>query len=212
VDYYWGLLIWAGIVVVSMLIVIVLAQRWGRDPFGFALLAAVLRPIAIVALVGSRQSDRSRPHRFEPRDSGHRVERAGQRSVLLPVDGSQSAARAAAAIPTLGLRDIEAIVLTVLPREAEPRADASPQQQQEHQREIDRSTGDAVKVLKSAGVPHRVLVGYGKPGEEIVEAASEQGAEMIIVGRKGAGLTKSLLGSVSDHVVKHASVPVVVID
>jgi nucleotide-binding universal stress UspA family protein len=209
VDYYWGLLIWAGIVVVSMLIVIVLAQRWGRDPFGFALLAAVLGPIAIVALVGSRQSDRGRPHRFETADGS---QSSGGRSVLLPVDGSQSAARAAAAIPTLGLRDIEAIVLTVLPREAEPRADASPQQQQEHQREIDRSTGDAVKVLKSAGVPHRVLVGYGKPGEEIVEAASEQGAVLIIVGRKGAGLTKSLLGSVSDHVVKHASVPVVVID
>jgi nucleotide-binding universal stress UspA family protein len=57
-----------------------------------------------------------------------------------------------------------------------------------------------------------VVVGYGVPVEEIVEAAKSQGAGMIIIGRRGAGLTKALLGSVSDHVVKHASVPVVVID
>jgi len=35
---------------------------------------------------------------------------------------------------------------------------------------------------------------------------------MIIVGRRGAGLSRALLGSVSDHVVKHAMRPVLIVD
>jgi nucleotide-binding universal stress UspA family protein len=35
---------------------------------------------------------------------------------------------------------------------------------------------------------------------------------VIIVGRRGAGLTKALLGSVSDHVVRRAKQPVVVVE
>jgi nucleotide-binding universal stress UspA family protein len=207
-DIAWALLLWAGIVVVSMLVAVVLASRWGRDPFGFALLAAVLGPIAIVALVGSRQADRARAHQFEGAAAGSE----GHQQVLVPVDGSASSTRAVESIARLGLSDAEAIVLTVLPHEAQPGKQASGPLLQEHERQVTRLTSDAVRVLSVAGVPSRVVVGYGVPGEEIVEAAKSQGAGMIIIGRRGAGLTKALLGSVSDHVVKHASVPVVVID
>jgi nucleotide-binding universal stress UspA family protein len=206
-DALWVLLIWAGIVVLSMLVVVVLATRWGRDPFGYALLAAVLGPIAIIALIGSRQSDRTRVHRFEGARGA-----AGTRRVLVPVDGSAWSKRAAEAVTGLGLDGAEAVVLTVLPLETQPRQGAPAPQLQEHEREVARLTGDATRTFSAAGVPARVIVGYGAPGEEIIEAANEEGAEMIVVGRRGAGLTKSLLGSVSDHVVKHAGVPVVVVD
>ena len=208
-DISWALLGWLAIVIVSMLIVVVLATRWGRDPFGFALLAAVMGPIAIVALVGTRQADRSRTHTFE---GGRGAPTPNGACVLVPVDGSESSTRAARAVAGLGFNEAEAILLTVLPHEAEPGKQPTGPQQQAHQREVDRLTRDASAALREAGIRSRVLVGYGVPGEEIVEAARTEGVTAIIVGRRGAGLTKSLLGSVSDHVVKNASVPVVVVD
>ena len=47
-------LIWALIVIVSMAMSVLLAHRWGRDPFGWAMLAAGMGPMAIVALLGTR--------------------------------------------------------------------------------------------------------------------------------------------------------------
>jgi len=45
----------------------------------------------------------------------------------------------------------------------------------------------------------------GKPGDEILELAREVGADLIIVGSKGAtGLERMVLGSVSEHVVREA--------
>lgn len=206
----WALVVWAVIVIVSMLVVVVLAQRWGRDPFGFALLAAVLGPIAIVALVGSRQSDRQRTSTFEGARSEPATGGAGR--VLIPVDGSDSSTRAAAAVANLGINATEAIVLTVLAHERQPGPQATAAQRQEHQREVDRLTRAAAKSLADAGIPSRVLVGYGVPAEEIIEAARAEGATAVVIGRRGAGLTKALLGSVSDDVVKNATVPVVVVD
>ena len=205
----WALVVWAVIVIISMLIVVVLASRWGRDPFGFALLAAVLGPIAIIALVGTHQSDRGRAHTFEGAPSTHP---SGGGCVIVAVDGSDAGIRAAAAVPALGFPGAEAVVFTALPHESQQRADASAPARQEHQREVDRLTTGALKALRDAGVPARTLVGYGRPAEEIVEAARVENARAIVIGRRGAGLSKALLGSVSDHVVKHASVPVVVID
>jgi nucleotide-binding universal stress UspA family protein len=62
------------------------------------------------------------------------------------------------------------------------------------------------------GIPVIYLVWEGEPGESILEAANAEGADMIILGSHGRGtLGRLLLGSVSQHVVKLAAVPVVVI-
>lgn len=51
----------------------------------------------------------------------------------------------------------------------------------------------------------------GRPGETIVEAAVEEHAMMIIIGTRGLGtLRRTIMGSVSDYVVHHAHVPVIV--
>jgi nucleotide-binding universal stress UspA family protein len=52
----------------------------------------------------------------------------------------------------------------------------------------------------------------GLPADEILKSARAQGAEMIVVGSRGAGgFKKLLLGSVSVQVTHHAHCPVVVI-
>lgn len=74
--------------------------------------------------------------------------------------------------------------------------------------------GEAVlaQVATDLGMPDvatRVLEGH--PGPMVVRLAEEQGARAIVLGSRGrGGLKRALLGSVSDHVVRHAPCPVVV--
>jgi nucleotide-binding universal stress UspA family protein len=62
------------------------------------------------------------------------------------------------------------------------------------------------------GVPVTFLVWEGDPGESILEAADAERADMIILGSHGRGpVGRLLLGSVSQHVMRLAEVPVVVV-
>ena len=48
-------------------------------------------------------------------------------------------------------------------------------------------------------------------GEAIIREAEKENADMIIVGTRGlSGIKRTILGSVSDFVVHHTSVPVLV--
>ena len=52
----------------------------------------------------------------------------------------------------------------------------------------------------------------GPPGEIICKQAKEQGASFIVVGSRGTGtIRRTILGSVSDYVLHHAHMPVVVV-
>jgi nucleotide-binding universal stress UspA family protein len=57
-------------------------------------------------------------------------------------------------------------------------------------------------------VTHLIL---GHPGEKLVELASQLHVDAIMVGSSKPGKIKFLMGSVSDYVVRHAAVPVIVI-
>lgn len=51
----------------------------------------------------------------------------------------------------------------------------------------------------------------GKVGEAILLAAKEENADMIILGTRGMGkMRRTFLGSVSDFVLHHSNVPVLV--
>lgn len=52
---------------------------------------------------------------------------------------------------------------------------------------------------------------YEKPGEMICATAKEQHCDYIVMGTRGMGkLRRTILGSVSDFVVHHAHIPVLV--
>jgi nucleotide-binding universal stress UspA family protein len=62
------------------------------------------------------------------------------------------------------------------------------------------------------GVRVSFLVWEGDPGPAIVEAAAAEAADLIIVGTRGRSrVERFILGSVSDHVVRHASCPVLTV-
>lgn len=65
---------------------------------------------------------------------------------------------------------------------------------------------------QEVGVATEFLVWEGDPGEAIVDAARAEGVDLIVLGSHGRrGVGRSFFGSVSDHVVRHAPCPVVVV-
>jgi nucleotide-binding universal stress UspA family protein len=65
---------------------------------------------------------------------------------------------------------------------------------------------------REIGVPVSFLVWAGDPGDMIVSAAEAEHADMVLVGSHGRGAVgRFFIGSVSEHVVRHAPCPVLVV-
>ena len=197
-----GIAIWLAIVLVSMLVVAYLAKRWGHDPFGWLLLAAVMGPIAIIALVGTRRKNQEAAWAGAAAIKG-----GGPPPVVVACDGSE--ATAAAGRYAASLQGSPRIVLLVVEgHEARPR---TPQDSEQQATRLARMTAPVEAELKAKGIASETVVVYGNAGEEIVRYGDAADAQAIIVGRRGAGLSRALLGSVSEHVVRHAKQPVLVV-
>lgn len=68
---------------------------------------------------------------------------------------------------------------------------------------------DTVEALGLQGVELMAVV--GKPGEAICDAIVSLAASVVVIGTSGrGGLRRAMLGSTSDHVVRHAVCPVLV--
>jgi len=75
-----------------------------------------------------------------------------------------------------------------------------------------RNAQGVVHRARAAGVDARFLVWDGDAGDGIVAAAAAEAADLIVVGTHGRSTVgRFLLGSVSDHVVRHAACPVLVV-
>ena len=65
---------------------------------------------------------------------------------------------------------------------------------------------------RELGIDVSFLVWTGDPGDQIVEAAEAEHVDMVLVGSHGRGAVGRLfLGSVSEHVVRNAPCPVLVV-
>jgi nucleotide-binding universal stress UspA family protein len=65
---------------------------------------------------------------------------------------------------------------------------------------------------RASGVKVGFLVWEGEPGESVVEAAISERADLVVVGSHGRGsVGRFFIGSVSEHVVRNAPCPVLVV-
>ncbi len=65
---------------------------------------------------------------------------------------------------------------------------------------------------RTAGVPARSALRSGVPFKEIVAAATDERADLIVMGTHGrGGINRALLGSVADRVIRLAPCPVLTV-
>ena len=70
--------------------------------------------------------------------------------------------------------------------------------------------GHWTEAARAAGLGVRTDLRTGVPEEQIVDAAAEVHADLIVLGAHG-GLKSAVLGSVADRVIRHAPCPVVTV-
>jgi nucleotide-binding universal stress UspA family protein len=130
---------------------------------------------------------------------------------LFAYDGSSFSKRALRYGKLLGA-DLEATVITVSPILIEaPRTQQSTDPQQDST-EGERHLDEARRLLGEDGVEASTVHTFGNPAAEIIAAAEERGADLIVVGQRGrSAIARFIDGSVADRVVRHAPCDVLVV-
>jgi nucleotide-binding universal stress UspA family protein len=142
--------------------------------------------------------------------------------MLIAYDGSDASKKAIDMSLKCADKEDEIVLLTVIPAELSessftkmllPTIDLSSivQSGSFKDKAMD-SLSKVVKEIESDVKKVDIVVESGDPADEILMTARKQRADLIIVGYKGYGKEgRFLLGSVTDKVVRHASISVLVV-
>lgn len=141
----------------------------------------------------------------------------GELRVLVAADGTEPVVRACELVLRMAQEPIAARLVTVLSYTLYPYAMAeSPYSVEgssvmEVEEAVEQATRDARLTLEKAGIPVTVSHRFGNPNDEILAEAEAWGADMIVLGRRGVRGIERVLGSVSEHVLRRAHVPVLLV-
>ncbi|KAK6176959.1 hypothetical protein SNE40_015159 [Patella caerulea] len=81
----------------------------------------------------------------------------------------------------------------------------------EEEAEVDKIISKIKEKVNVVGVKCRMLRLSGDPGHAIVKASETEKVDCIVTGTRGLGtVRRTLLGSVSDYIIHHSHVPVLV--
>jgi len=144
------------------------------------------------------------------------------KKLLVAYDGSEASEKAIEMAVKCSNKDDEIILLTVVPAElAEssftkmllPTIDLSTiVKSGSFKQKAMESLNKIVKGIENNVAKISVAVESGDPADEILISAKKYNSDVIVVGYKGYGKEgRFLLGSVTDKVVRHASISVLVV-
>ena len=139
------------------------------------------------------------------------------KKILVPIDFSDCSRKALRyAVPFAKEHDAALTLLYVVPTPSyvigeysiAPYAEIQAEMRNHGARELARLIVDEVK----GDVPADSRVQVGSAAHEIVELAKELPADLIVISTHGrTGLKHVFMGSVAEHVIRHASCPVLVV-
>ena len=135
-------------------------------------------------------------------------------TILLATDGSLASEGAADEAIDLAVQvGARLLVVSVMGASSRPTEAAAEAAGPADSRDTLTTKAQAIaQRAKAAGCDATFLVWDGDPGEAIVAAADSENADVIVVGSHGrSGVSRFLIGSVSDYVVRHAHCPVMVV-
>ena len=132
--------------------------------------------------------------------------------ILVGVDGSEEAERAARYALELASRvDASVTVLHVVEAGTLDLAKGSGEQT-EFRQERAAVLADIEAIAEEVGHPVDDELAEGDPATQLTEYASERDADLVVVGRQGlTGVKRRLLGGVTEQVLRHSAVPVLVV-
>ena len=136
--------------------------------------------------------------------------------ILVPVDGSPQADRAATQAAELARRgaQVELHLLNVqIPIDGHARSFVSQDDVEEYHREEGLTAlANARRILDEASVPYTHHIAVGHVAETIIRYAREHRFDKILMGSHGrSGLMQMLLGSVASEVLRHSEIPVTLV-
>jgi len=140
------------------------------------------------------------------------------RKILLACDGSAHAAKAANVVAAMVSPSAKVRVITVQSYEFAPYTGEwgplsdEPERQARLKSIIENAFDKPLALLEKTGCEIEKSSRLGNPAEQILLEIGEWQPDLLVVGHAGlGGMAKLLLGSVSEHLVKHAHVPVLVV-
>jgi nucleotide-binding universal stress UspA family protein len=141
---------------------------------------------------------------------------------LIATDGSEFSITAARRAQQLLSSDLTLALVAVVPPRMDPNQDATGfaapvisdvEAEDQHTGQVVEGHGSLAATARALGPdPIEQYLVEGSPGHAICDLAEELGVSVVVVGSHGKGfLAKTVLGSVSSHVVRHAPCPVLVV-
>ncbi|MHB8140975.1 MAG: universal stress protein [Vulcanimicrobiaceae bacterium] len=136
--------------------------------------------------------------------------------ILIAWDASPNARRAFDYALEIAKRFDSRLNVAVVARSAE-HADSDTERRrsvEEARRFYQERSSPLLEAARERGVHAELLVLEGEhPAEKLVETAAHVGADVIVIGRRGrSAMSRFLMGSTSDRVVRYASCPVLVVN
>jgi nucleotide-binding universal stress UspA family protein len=136
--------------------------------------------------------------------------------ILLAADGSKEAELATQTAVGLAQKtgsQLHVVHVLALPLYTEDPASFEPEFRRRLQKRASARLDDLVSKIETSGAAVKgTHLGVGRADAQIVEKAEEIGAGLIVMGSRGVGaMRRTLTGSVSDSVVRHAHCPVMVV-
>lgn len=142
------------------------------------------------------------------------------KKILIATDGSKTSMRAAENAISIGKNSgasVTAVYVVDMHRLAQlPGYAAMPGTKDNLMELMFKEGGEALEEIedmaRDAGVAYERALAEGDPGEELLKLCRDPGFDLIVLGTVGrSGLTRFLLGSVAERVVRHSHVPVLVV-
>lgn len=197
---------WLSIGVVLALVM----RRRGHMGFSWFVLGTLMGPMAVVFAVDTVLHDA--PDDAQVVDPG--VVRPGHIDVLVGVDGSPASVAAVETAARLLRPALGRLTLaTVIDRDEPPGSDAerAAHVRLERARARVRALDPAMELLRGPRSEPELVILRGRPAEVLSAHAVDGGYEVLVVGSRGAGLAKTVLGSVAEALASRSAVPTLVV-
>ncbi|MBI5231597.1 MAG: universal stress protein [Coriobacteriales bacterium] len=133
--------------------------------------------------------------------------------IVLPVDGSATAEAAARFAEDIARSEGEVVMVLGVVVPIGPTTDEAASVTAAIRQFMTEQVGTEAGRIRAAGIPaEEIVVEADSPHKGILQVAEDRQADVIVMGTHGrTGLVRAVIGSVADKVVRHSTVPVVLV-